>query len=72
MAHAAEDAFSRKLDEERLRQACACSERTIRELAATLPTRRGRYLANTMTIDMMEMLDLHLLLGLPECEDLAH
>ena len=72
MAHAAEDAFSRKLDEERLRQTCACSERTIQDLAATLPMRRGRYLANTMTIDMMEMLDLHLLLGLPECEDLAH
>ena len=43
----------------------------MRELAATLPLRRGRYLANTMTIDMMEMLDLHLSLGLPECEELA-
>ena len=43
----------------------------MHELAATLPTRRGRYLANTMTIDMMEMLDLHLSLGLPECEALA-
>ena len=71
LARATEDAFSRKLDESRLREACACSERTIHELAATLPTRRGRYLANTMTIDMMEMLDLHLSLGLPECEDLA-
>ena len=71
MGRATEEAFSRKLDEGRLREACACSERTMRELAATLPTRRRRYLANTMTIDMMEMLDLHLSLGLPECEDLA-
>lgn len=71
MGRAAEGAFSRKLDEGRLREVCACSERTMRELAETLPTRRGRYLANTMTIDMMEMLDLHLSLGLPECEDLA-
>lgn len=71
LARATEDAFSRKLDESRLREVCACSERTMHELAATLPTRRGRYLANTMTIDMMEMLDLHLSLGLPECEALA-
>ena len=71
LARVTEDAFSRKLDEGRLREVCACSERTMHELAATLPTRRGRYLANTMTIDMMEMLDLHLSLGLPECEALA-
>ena len=48
LARVTEDAFSRKLDEGRLREVCACSERTMHELAATLPTRRGRYLANTM------------------------
>ncbi len=72
MAKVAEEASSCKLDESRLREICACSERTMHALAASLPTRRGRYLANTMTIDMMEMLDLHLSLGLPKCEELAH
>ena len=56
------------LDEGRLRELCLRSERTQRTLAATLPHRGGRYLAQTMTDELMQMLDLHLSLGTAEAE----
>ncbi len=71
VTHQAEDIFGRSLDESLLRQMVARSLATQDALEATLPHRGERYLANTMTLDMMEMLDLHLLLGTDEALGLA-
>ena len=68
MASMAQDCCHARLDGDRLLELCACSMRTERDLMRTLPARRGRYLATTMTIDEMQMLDLHLMLGTPEVE----
>ena len=72
MAAMAQDCCHARLDEDRLLELCACSMRTDRDLMRTLPARRGRYLANSMTIDEMQMLDLHLMLGTPEVERMVH
>lgn len=71
MTSVAQDVYHARLDEELLLDLCRRSERTDRELRATLPARRGRYLAGTMTTDLMQMLDFHLSLGLPRAEELA-
>ena len=60
-----------KLSETKLTELCESSERTRKALLSTLPHRSGKNLRNTMTLDMMEMLDLHLLLGTPEAERFA-
>ena len=67
-ARVAEETFGRMLDEKRLRELCLRSERTQQALAATLPHRGGRYLAQTMTDELMQMLDLHLSLGTADAE----
>lgn len=71
MGKMAEECFGAALDKERLKRCCQTSERTRQSLLCALGHRRGRYLQNTMTLDMMEMLDFHLLLGTPEAERLA-
>lgn len=65
------EAYGRTLDEELLHEMVTRSLATQDTLAESLPLRRGRYLANTMTLDMMEMLDLMLSLGTPEAARLA-
>ena len=67
----AEGTYGKTLDSDALVQACQRSQHTMRLLAQTLPARRGRYLANTMTIELMQMLDFHLSLGTPRCQQLA-
>lgn len=71
MAAMAQDCYHRTLDPARLVEACRLSEETDLALEASLPARRGRYLANTMTIEMMRMLDETLLLGTPGARDLS-
>ncbi|MGI6230168.1 MAG: 2-hydroxyacyl-CoA dehydratase subunit D [Tractidigestivibacter sp.] len=71
MAAQASEIYGRRLDDALLRQLVARSLETDDALERTLPLRRGRYLANTMTLDMMEMLDLQLSLGTPEALELA-
>ena len=71
MTTMAEEVFGVRVDDGRLRELIACSERTDRNLIRSLPARRGRYLANTMTVDMMQMLDLHLMLGTPRVEEMV-
>ena len=71
MGKMAEECFSKKLDEERLTALCRASARTRDAILSGLTKRQGRYLHNTMTLDMMEMLDFHLLLGTDGAERLA-
>lgn len=71
MGKMAEEAFGKKLSETKLTGLCESSERTRKALLSTLPHRSGKNLRNTMTLEMMEMLDLHLLLGTPEAERFA-
>ncbi len=71
MAMAAEDAYSAHLNQELLSRLVARSLETDALLDRTLEARRGRYLHNTMTLDMMEMLDFHLSLGTHEARRLA-
>lgn len=71
MGKMAEDAFGKKLDEEKLKALCRVSQKTREALLETLPLRHGRNRRNTMTLEMMEMLDLHLLLGTDETEAFA-
>ena len=71
MGRMAAEVYGRKLDEALLKQLVARSLETDDALERTLPLRRGHYLANTMTLDMMEMLDLQLSLGTPESLELA-
>lgn len=70
-AHMAEAAYGRTLDEDKLREICERSQRTLERLAGLPRARRGRYLAGTMTSDLMGMLDVHLSLGTPEAEELV-
>lgn len=67
-----EDAYGQKLDHQALRALVDTSLKTEQTLLQTLPARRGHYLANTMTLDMMEMLDFQLSLGLPQTDALAN
>lgn len=72
MAQVAQDVYHARLDETQLLELCHSSERTDATLRSTLPSRRSHYLSDTMTIDLMQMLDFHLSLGLPRTEELAH
>ncbi len=71
MVPVAESAYGRRLDHDKLRQLVATSLKTEQTLLRTIHARRGHYLANTMTLDMMEMLDFQLSLGLPQTDALA-
>lgn len=71
VAAMAEESYGRRLDEGALVAACRLSEETDELLERSLPLRRGRYLANTMTIELMRMLDETLMLGTPAARDLA-
>lgn len=66
MADVAQDAFGRRLDEELLSQAVARSMTSLDTLAATVPGRSRRYLANDMTTELYFALCEHLMLGTEE------
>ncbi len=71
MQTAAEDAFHTRVVPEELQACVLRSDQTDQALLRSLPLRRDRYLANTMTTDMMLMLDTHLCLGTERAEALA-
>lgn len=71
LADVAQETYHTTLDESRLEELCQASARTDRTLLETLPLRRDRYLAETMSVNLMQMLDFHLSLGLPRTERLA-
>ena len=56
------------LDEGKLREQVARSQRTLRNLASSLEMRRGRDLRSTMANEMQQMIAMHLSLGLPRTE----
>lgn len=66
----AQELYGTRLDEGRLTRLCLRSRQTSQLLDRTLPLRRDRYLAGTMTTDLMQMLDVHLSLGTKRCEAL--
>jgi benzoyl-CoA reductase/2-hydroxyglutaryl-CoA dehydratase subunit BcrC/BadD/HgdB len=63
MRDMAEDAFHAKLYEQKLKESCALSKQTQETLLKALRHRAGHNLHNEMTVDQMEMLNFHLLLG---------
>lgn len=71
LAKVTEDTFGRTLDRELLSQYVARGQRTLQAMEDTLPLRRGKYLANSMGLEMQEALALHLLLGTEETEQMA-
>jgi benzoyl-CoA reductase/2-hydroxyglutaryl-CoA dehydratase subunit BcrC/BadD/HgdB len=72
MAALAEDRFGRKLDRELLSQYVARTQATLDAMVRTLPLRHGRFLHNDMGLEMQEALALHLMLGHPQTERMAH
>ncbi len=71
LAKMAEDVYSRRLDEDLLREKVACSIRTLDLVARSLRLRAGRYVKNNMGLEMQYGLALHVLLGEPEVERMA-
>ena len=63
LARAAQDAYGRTLDEDRLSRCVARTQETLDLMVQTLPLRRGRYLHNDMGLEMQKALALHLSLG---------
>lgn len=72
LAELTEERFDRKLDRDLLSQHVARSQATLDAMARTLPLRHGRFLHNDMGLEMQEALALHLMLGLPQPERMAH
>jgi hypothetical protein len=64
-----EDLCGKKLDESRLRQAVACSKRTIETYRKYLALRGGVTLNTTMTGELCSMIATHVMLGRPESEE---
>lgn len=63
MAKATQEAYGRALDEARLSEFVARTQRTLDAMARGLPLRRGHYLRNDMGLEMQQALALHLSLG---------
>lgn len=71
MGGLAQEVYGRRLSEPDLTLRVARSQRTLALLAKSLPLRRGRYLAGDLTLELMEVLDVHLSLGTTEVENIA-
>ena len=71
MAHAAEDCYGRKLDEDLLKEKVARSQRTLDLLTRSMRLRTGRYIKNNMGLEMQFGLCFHTMLGEESCERLA-
>ncbi len=67
----AESVFGTRLEQDRLVEAVAHSQETLRLLARCLPLRRGRYAAADMGNEMQQALAAHLALGSAETERMA-
>ena len=71
LAKATQEVYGRALDEAKLRERVAASQRTLDALRRSLPLRRGHFLHNDMGLEMQRALALHPSLGSPDALAMA-